>query len=222
MKTDDPVLLRNRGRARSFAVLSFALFALILYLTSGIGEMTTQENLRELGRNPLAPVLIIAAMTGAWAFALPASVFFFITPLLFPPGLATLILCAGSATGTSAGYWAARLVGGPWIEPFRNHRVTRFLERHSSFASLFAIRVMPSSPHGFINYGAGLLALPHAKFLAATVLAVGIKAFLYALAIDGSTGATNIREALNWQTMGALFALAVLAIAGHVARRRWG
>lgn len=211
----------NPARARSLISLSVALFALALYLTTGLRETTTLENLRALGRDPLTPILIIASMTGAWAFALPASIFFFITPLLFPPALATLIVCIGAAAGSSAGYWTARLIGGPWIEPFREHRITRFLNEHSSFAGIFAVRVMPSSPHGFINYGAGLLELPHAKFLAATLLGAGIKAFLYAMAIDGSAGASGLSEALNWQTMGALFALAALALIGHIAQRRW-
>jgi uncharacterized membrane protein YdjX (TVP38/TMEM64 family) len=221
METADPLVLKRQSRARSIAVLTVALFALLVYLTSGVREITTLENLRELGKNPLAPALIIAAMMGAWAFALPASIFFFITPLLFPPEQATLIICVGSAAGTAAGYWVARIVGGPWIEPFREYRVTKFLERHSSFASLFAIRVFPSSPHGWINYGAGLLRIPFPRFLAATVLGVGIKAFLYATAIEGSVGASSIREALNWKTVTALTVLSVLALVGHVLRRKW-
>ncbi len=194
---------------------------LVLFLGSGIRERVTLENLRELGDNSWTVLLIITAMTGAWTFALPASVFFFITPLLFSPLAATAIICGGSLTGSLMGYLAARYVGGPWVERFRENRVTRFLERHSSFPSLFALRVFPSSPHGFINYGAGLVKVPLVKFLAATVCGVAIKAFLYATAIDESAGASTIQEALNWRTMTALVAIALLAVGGHVVRRKW-
>lgn len=212
-------LKSNRIRSIIFAVVLAIL--LILFLTSGIREQATVENLRALGANRWTAFLIIMAMTGAWAFALPASVFFFITPLLFSPLPATAIICLGSATGTTMGYIAARYIGGPWVERFREHRVTRFLKRHSSFASLFAIRAFPSSPHGFINYGAGLVRIPLAKFLLATLCGVGIKAFLYATAISGSVGASSIGEALNWQTVTALTAISLLAIGGHVVQRRW-
>ena len=212
-------LKSDRIRSIIFSVVLVIL--LILFLTSGIREEATVENLRSLGANRWTAFLIIMAMTGAWAFALPASVFFFITPLLFSPLPATAIICVGSATGTTMGYIAARYIGGPWVERFRDHRVTRFLKRHSSFASLFAIRAFPSSPHGFINYGAGLAGIPLPKFLLATLCGVGIKAFLYATAIGGSVGASSIREALNWQTVTALSVMSLLAIGGHVVQRQW-
>ncbi len=207
-------------RKRSVLLFAILVALLILFLNSGLRDIVTVAKLRELGANPLTPLLIIAAMTGAWTFAMPGSVFFFITPLLFTPLEATAIICAGSAAGTAMGYGAARYVGGPWIERFRNHRITRFLERHSTFASLFAIRIFPGSQHGLINYGAGLVRVPVVRFLLATMTAVAIKAFLYARAIEGSVGASNIREALNWQTVTALSALGLIAIAGHFWQRR--
>lgn len=208
--------------SRKRSVLLFLAFVgvLVLFLTSGLRDLVSVEHLRELGANPLTPFLIIAAMTGAWTFALPGSVFFFVTPLLFAPLEATAIICAGSAAGTAMGYGAARYVGGPWVERFRNHRIMSFLERHSTFASLFAIRIFPGSQHGLINYGAGLVRIPVMRFLAATLTAVAIKAFLYARAIEGSVGASNIREALNWQTVTALSVLGMIAIGGHVWQRK--
>ena len=209
------------GRIRSVIFFLFLVILLFLFLSSGIREQVTVENLRALGSNQWTAFLIVTAMTGAWTFALPASVFFFITPLLFPPLSATAIICLGSATGTTMGYVAARYIGGPWVERFRDHRVTKFLERHSSFSSLFAIRTFPSSPHGFINYGAGLVKIPLPKFLLATLCGVGIKAFLYATAIGGSVGASSIQEALNWQTVTALSVMSLLAIGGHIVQRQW-
>ncbi len=211
----------RRYRLRSLLTLTILLILFFIFMASGIRERVSAENVRDLGGNFWTFTLIIVAMTGAWTFALPASVFFFITPLLFPSLLAVGIICLGSATGTTMGYVAARYVGGPWVERFRDHRVTKFLQRHSSFASLFAIRIFPSSPHGFINFGAGLVQIPFFKFLIATLCAVGIKAFLYATAISESVGASSVGDALNWKTLSALFALGLLAIAGHILHRRW-
>lgn len=195
---------------------------IVLYFTTGLNELITPERLQPLANHPLSPLFIIFSMAAAWTFALPGSVFFFVTPLLFAPPEATLIICAGSAAGTAMGYATARYIGGPWVERFHSHRITQFLTRHSSFASLFAIRIFPGSQHGLINYGAGLVKVPILRFLIATISAIAIKAFLYAKAIEGSVGASNIREALNWQTVTALSLLGLLALGGHILGRKRG
>jgi uncharacterized membrane protein YdjX (TVP38/TMEM64 family) len=211
----------KRQRLRTLAAIAILGLLFLLFMGSGIRDQVSLENVRQLGSSPATIGLIVLAMTGAWTFALPASVFFFIAPLLFPPLVATGVICLGSATGTTMGYAAARYVGGPWVERFKDHRVTEFLREHSSFASLFAVRVFPSSPHGFLNYGAGLVRIPFMKFLTATLCGVGIKAFLYATAISGGVEAANVKEALSWPTVGALSALGVLALIGHFLHRRW-
>lgn len=193
---------------------------LALYLLSGVRDEVTAERLRELGQNPAAPYIIVAAMAGAWAFALPGSIFFFVTPLLFPPLEATAIITLGSALGTAAGYSVAKFIGGPWVERSRNSRWSRFLSRHSTFGMIFTLRIVPASQHGLLNYSAGLLSVGFLKFLGATLLAISIKAFLYATAIQNSVGASNIREALNAETLMALFGLAVLGFGGHLLQRR--
>lgn len=217
-------MLTDHQKKRAHSLVGVGLLAILfaLFMQSGLREQMSTDNLRALGANPWTPALIIVTMAGAWTFALPASVFFFITPLLFSAPAATVIICAGSAAGTTLGYVAARWIGGPWVERFREHRVTKFIERHASFFSLFAVRIFPSSPHGFLNYGAGMVKIPLLKFLLATLLAVGIKAYLYATAIANSVGASTVQEALNWQTVTALIALGVLGIVGHVLQKTWG
>lgn len=191
------------------------------YTWSGLSEIVRPENLDQLRFNIWAPALIIGAMAAAWAFALPASVFLFITPLLFRPHWSALITTAGCALGTTAGYVAARFVGGTWIERFRGGRLHRFLERHSSFMVLFAIRLTPSSPHGFINYGAGLARIPFLRFVIATTLAMALKSYVYAVAVHQTIGAKSLFDALTPRTMASLFAVAVLAFAGHLLHRRY-
>ncbi len=201
--------------------VSLVLLLLFLYWWSGLSRMMTPENLAELRVNVWAPVLIICAMAASWAFALPASIFLFITPLLFAPHWSALITTAGCALGSGIGYAVARFVGGAWVDRFRDGRVHRFLMRHSSFMVLFAIRLTPSSPHGFINYGAGLARLPFARFVLATTLALSIKSYVYAVAVHNTVGAKSLFDALNAKTMLSLTAVATLAIVGHLLHRRY-
>ncbi len=205
---------------RSVSGVLMLIVVLVLFLQSGIRDQVAVDRIRELGDNPLAAFIIILAMAGAWTFALPGSVFFFITPLIYPPFESAVIITAGSAAGTTAGYAAARYIGGPWFERFRGSRVTTFLNKHSTFGMIFTLRVVPASQHGILNYSAGLLAIGFFRFLLATVLAIMIKGFLYATAIQQSVGASNIREALNIETVSALLVLAALGVTGHLVQRR--
>jgi uncharacterized membrane protein YdjX (TVP38/TMEM64 family) len=217
--TSESLSLREK-LARSGVALGIALLLFIAYRWSGLGEMVTPASLAELRFNLWAPALIIIAMSAAWAFALPASAFLFITPLLFPPHWSALITTAGCALGTTIGYLVARYVGGPWVERFRDGTLHRFLKRHSSFMVLFAIRLTPSSPHGFINYGAGLAEIPLARFVFASTIAMALKSYVYAEAIHNTVGAKSLFDALTPKTMLSLFAVAVLALAGHFLHSR--
>lgn len=207
--------------ARTLIGLGVVLLLLLLYWWSGLGQMMTTENLAALRVNTWAPALIICAMAAAWAFALPASIFLFITPLVFAPHWSALITTAGCALGSSIGYGVARFIGGTWVDRFRQGRLHRFLTRHSSFMVLFAIRLTPSSPHGFINYGAGLARIPFARFVLATTLALSIKSYVYAEAVHNTVGAKSLFDALSAKTMLSLLGVALLALIGHWLHRRY-
>ncbi|MGH9902319.1 MAG: TVP38/TMEM64 family protein [Pyrinomonadaceae bacterium] len=211
---------KGPNKAWRVAVAAAAiLFAFSLYRWSGLWE--SPERLQSLEAGVAAASLIVFAMAAAWAFALPASMFLFITPLLFPPHWSALITTTGCALGTAAGYAVARFVGGAWVERFRDSRIKRFLTRHSSFFVLFGIRLTPSSPHGFINYAAGLAHVPFARFVAATTAAMAIKSFVYAHAVHHTVGAKSLTDALSARTLLSLFCVALLAVAGHVLRQRF-
>ena len=212
---------RRDSWSRTLIGISIVLLMLMLYWWSGLGRMMTPENLSELRVNVWAPALIICAMAASWAFALPASIFLFITPLLFAPYWSALITTTGCALGSSIGYGVARFVGGAWVDRFRDGRLHRFLMRHSSFMVLFAIRLTPSSPHGFINYGAGLARIPFARFVLATTLAFALKSYVYAEAVHNTVGAKSLFDALSAKTMLSLLAVALLALVGHWLHQRY-
>lgn len=205
---------------RGAVALAAFLLAVAVYRWSGLWEMP--EKLGEMQAGGLtAAAMIILAMALAWAFALPASMFLFITPLLFPPRWSALITTTGCAIGTAVGYMVARFVGGAWVERFRDGRLRRFLAQHSSFLVLFGIRLTPSSPHGFINYAAGMARIPLLRFVAATTCAMAIKSYVYAEAVHHTVGARSLMDALSGKTMLSLFAVAMLALAGHALRLRY-
>lgn len=189
-----------------------------IYRWSGLWD--APERLQQIGGGPAA-VTIILAMAAAWAFALPASIFLFITPLLFPPHWSALITTTGCALGTAVGYTVARFIGGPWVRRLRGKRLYNFLHRHSSFLVLFGIRLTPSSPHGYINYAAGLARIPFFRFVFATTAAMAIKSYVYANAVHYTVGAKSLMDALSVKTMLSLSAVAVLSFAGHVIHTRY-
>lgn len=204
---------------RLLLTLAIVCAALAVYRWSGLWE--SPEGLLALGVGGRTAALIIFVMAFAWAFALPASMFLFITPLLFPPHVSALITTTGCVLGAGAGYVAARFVGGPWVERFRDGRLRRFFSRHSSFLVLFGVRLTPGSPHGFINYAAGLAAIPFVRFVVATTAAMAIKSYVYAEAVHGTVGADSLTDALSVRTMLWLFVAALLAFAGHAIGRRF-
>jgi uncharacterized membrane protein YdjX (TVP38/TMEM64 family) len=197
-------------------LLTLAVVLLVLWVFRATGLWDSPERLRELGGGGRTAAIIILVMACAWAFALPASAFLLITPLLFPPHVSTLITTAGCTIGAGVGYLVARFVGGWWVERFRDGRLRRLLSRHSSFFVLLGIRLAPGSPHGFINYAAGLASIPFARFVVATCVAMAVKSYVYATAVHSTVGAKSLSEALNTRTLLALFGLASLALAGHL------
>jgi uncharacterized membrane protein YdjX (TVP38/TMEM64 family) len=211
--------MRQSNIWRAIVAVAAIVFAFSVYRWSGLWQ--TPERLQDWGMGTAAAAAIIFAMATAWAFALPASAFLFITPLLFPPHWSALITTTGCALGAAVGYAVARFVGGAWVVRLREGRLRRFLERHSSFLVLFGIRLTPSSPHGFINYAAGLARVPLTRFLLATTAAMAIKSYVYALAVDNTVGARSLTDALSAKTLLSLSAVAVLALVGHALRQRY-
>ena len=210
----------QRRHLWSAAMLVAAVIAgFSIYRWSGLWD--APERLQQMGVGSAAAVTIVLAMAAAWAFALPASIFLFITPLLFPPHWSALITTTGCALGTAVGYTVARFIGGPWVERLRGKRLYNFLHRHSSFLVLFGIRLTPSSPHGYINYAAGLARIPFFRFVVATTAAMAIKSYVYANAVHYTVGAKSLMDALSAKTMLSLSAVAVLSFAGHVIHTRY-
>lgn len=164
-------------------------------------------------------VALIAAQVVLFMFALPGSTLLWLVAPLYPPALATAILTLGGSLGGLAGYYLARRMTTRQLALLRRERLFRFLEKHADFPALLGVRLIPGFPHSVINYGAGVLRLPVAAFLAAAALGLGVKSFLYASVIHAAAHA-EFSEFMHVDTVLALLGLAVLAFLGQALRRR--
>ena len=102
----------------------------------------------------------------------------------------------------------------------RGGRLFGLLERQGDFFTLCALRVLPGMPHSAINYASGTLALPLARFLAATALGLALKSYLYSAAIAGAIGTAGPADLLRLDVLGPLVAIALLLLLGRFAYRR--
>lgn len=210
---------RRRGRARRVAVmLLVVVVALVLYARGA--TWSSPEQWQAGGASLVTALVIIFIMAASLTCCLTASYFLILTPLLFPPHLSTAITTTGCVLGAAGGYFFARYVGGSWAGRFRDGRVQRFLSTHSSFLALFGLRLAPT-PHGVVNYAAGVARISAARFLFATLAAMGLKSYVYATAVHTAAAAGSAANAVSAPVVLSLFAVAALSLTGHVLTRRY-
>lgn len=212
------VVKRRAGAGRIAVVLVAVVIAVLLY--SRVGMWSSPEQWQASGAGFITAFVIILIMTASLACGLTASYFLILTPLLFPLHWSAAITTTGSVLGAAGGYLIAGFVGGAWVARFQNGRVQRFMSTHSSFLALFGLRLAPS-PHSVVNYAAGLARIPPARFLVATLVAMLIKSYVYATAVQNAVGAGSAANAVSAPVVLSLFAVAALSLLGHVLTRRY-
>lgn len=166
----------------------------------------------------VAGLILLQALL--FMLALPGSSLLWVVAPLYPPLIATPILVAGSTLGSMAGYLFARRLATPWLTRIGDKRLFRLLERRSDFLTQCALRTLPSFPHSFINYSAGILRLPIGPFLLAAVIGISIKTLLYTIAIHGAMKASDPSELIRIETMVPLVMVALLFVLALLFRRR--
>ena len=166
------------------------------------------------------PAAIVLAQLVLYTFAQPGSILFWVAALLYSAPVATLILTAGGTAGALGAYVFARRLTRLDVSAARGHRLFSILERQGDFFTLCALRVLPGMPHSAINYAAGTLALPLARFLSATALGLAFKSYLYSAAVGAATGSAGPSDLLRPDILGPLFAISVLLLLGRFLHRR--
>jgi uncharacterized membrane protein YdjX (TVP38/TMEM64 family) len=210
----------GRGRTAWRVAVVLPVFVVALALYGRGGAWSAPEQWRAGGASLFTACVIVLIMAASLTCCLTASYFLILTPLLFPPHLSAVITTAGCVLGAAGGYLFARFVGGNWAERFRDGRARRFLSTHSSFLALFGLRLAPT-PHGVVNYAAGLARISPARFLFATLVAMGLKSYVYATAVQAAVGAGSAATAVGAPVVLSLFGVAALSLVGHVLTRRY-
>jgi len=210
---------RSSAARWGLLVLPFVLLAGLVLERAGILDWHAGVMIARVyaDRWWLAPAL--AAVTALlFAASLPGSAMVWILGILFPPVVATPAFVAGGVAGAYAAYLAARAASGAGEgEP---DRLRRLLAERGDFATLLAVRVVPSFPHSAINLAAGVLAIPRQRFLISTSLGLLVKGALYLSAIHQASGAESMAGAISWRTVAPLVVLAVLLVVGPALLRR--
>lgn len=167
----------------------------------------------------LAPGLALAT-AALFAAGLPGSLMVWIAGILFPPQIAVPVLVAGGLAGALGAAELARVAVATGRRAEGDGRLLRLLARRSNFATLLAVRVTPGFPHSAINFAAGVLQVPRARFLASTALGLALKSAFYATAIHRAARLATLDDAISWSTVAPLVGLALLLLAGPPLVRR--
>lgn len=169
--------------------------------------------------HPAAMVAVVVLMAVLFAFALPGSLVFWLIAPFHPPLVAVPMLVAGSVAGSWGAHALSRRLGKRWSPGRKAERMVRLLSRRSDMLTQSALRVLPGFPHSFVNYAAGVLALPRRTFLLAALLGLTVKWGVYATAVYGAVEAIEGGDGVQLLTLVPLFALAGLLLLGGAARR---
>jgi len=159
-------------------------------------------------------VVLILLQAVLFTFALAGSFFLWIAAPLYPPAMATFILAAGGTLGGIGAYWFSKNLTDEWVEKIENSHAYKLLHKQDNFFALFALRVFPAFPHSLVNYSSGILKVKLSNFIAAAILGIGIKSYIYADVIYNATTNASLDELMDISTYGPLVLLSVFTLIG--------
>lgn len=169
----------------------------------------------------LPPALILVQVL-LYMFALPGPSLLWAAAAIYPPLAATAILVAGGTLGGLAGYLLSRRLSESHLARLRESRHFQPLQRQGDFFTLCALRLTPGFPNSIINYGSGILRLPLGRFIAATVIGLCVKAFLFSNVIYHAVAASSPADMLRYEIIVPLLLLVgLLFLARFIRRRVW-
>jgi len=167
------------------------------------------------------PLAIVLAKTILYTFALPGSIFYWVAGLVYPPLKATLIITLGGVTGAIAAFAFSQRMASGSMNKIGTSRFFRFIQGHSDFITLCAIRTLPTFPHSVINYGSGILHVPWRRFIFSTTIGFGVKGYLYASTIRHAALADEMSDCVSMETMLPFMILVLLFIAAKIFQRKY-
>ena len=154
-------------------------------------------------------VLLILVPAILFSFALAGSLFLWIIAVLYPPPMAALMLAAGATLGGLGAYFLSGYLTLELRARIETSRGYRLLQAQENFFTLFAMRVFPGFPHSVINYSAGLLRARLDQFVAATMLGIAIKSYVYARVIYPASSDPSLDLLVDIGVVAPLLALSL-------------
>ncbi len=172
---------------RSAPLVKLALLGLLVAVVYVIATRTmlgthlTREGIQDgmawLRGHPGAPLIFIAAYTGATAVGVPGTVLTLAGGGLFGPIWGTVFNYAAANLGANAAFVLARFLGRDGVRTLlrlRSEALARMdlaVERHG-FRGILVLRLIPAVPFNALNFGAGLLSLRWRSYALATLVGI--------------------------------------------------
>lgn len=204
-------------------LLALMLLGLAGYVALNDGNwLKALQWIRGLGQAWWLPPVLILVQVLLYMFALPGPSLLWAAAAIYPPLAATAILVAGGTLGGVAAYLLSRRLSESHMTRLRESRYFLPLQRHGDFFTLCAMRLTPGFPNSVINYGSGILRLRFQSFVAATVIGMGAKAYLFSNVIYHAVSATGPVDMLRREIVVPLLVLiGLLLLARYIQRRAY-
>ncbi len=213
----------NKTPRRSWRwALGFACFAMLTYLWLWYSPdlMAFKLWASQASHHPVVIIGVMLTMAITLAIGLPGSIGLWLIAPFYPPLIATLMLTISSVVGALGAYQLAARAGRRWNPSGLTLKVMQMLEQRSDLMTQCALRVLPGFPHSVINFAAGLRNISIKTFLLAATLGLAVKWVVYSSAIYGALEAIEEEDALQFDVVLPLIALALLLLIGAWFRRR--
>ncbi len=160
----------------------------------------------------VAALILVQAIL--FTFALAGSIFLWVAAPLYAPPMATFILAAGGALGGLGAYFFAEYLSEELRAKIQSSRSYKLLQAQHNFFSLFAMRVFPGFPHSLVNYSSGILEVKLSHFIAAAILGISIKSYIYARVIYRASDSPSFDLLFDISVIGPLILLSVISALG--------
>lgn len=211
----------ERRRSR-WPFVVFAVFLLTVVVASRAVDLgryveTAQAWTAALGF--LAPLTFVVVYVAATLIGVPGTPFTLLSPLLFGPLIAFVVMVVASGASAACGFLIARYLARDALterlgETDGFARLSRLVADHDWVVIPF-LRIVPIVPFAVVNYGFGLTGIRFWRYVLWTELAmIPVNAVLI-LGADAFYAAA-MRGTVSWPLLGAAVAAAALA-AGLVA-----
>lgn len=232
---------RPRGRrAARRAAIRFALLIGLLFTGFALARWTplgaylelerAVATLEELGRNPMAPAILILLWMVVSPLGIPVTPLFFASGVVFGTFWGWIYSLVGASLASAIGFGVARVLGhelvARWLGEKRLARVEEMVGRHG-FWTLFRLRFAPL-PFALVNTGAALAGMQFPKFIVASILGLAPSLWVYNYFSHALVAATAADRSGVWRNLflalGAFLAVTVVPqlLIGRRSRRRAG